>query len=716
MWNESLRFSRLATRLFDMLFLKAASSKEPASAWEIALKCHLSAFVFFGLSYCATCEPSSLLPTRNSSTIFSALQSVFLTSTPNLAGVAYEQTLLSPPEQTNLETAINSVNDGFISQFGVYTGEHKPVTIRTTQGLSSSSLTTNAPIVEATPASHTVWHPLHSENRNARQSTRGGAAAQNLQTLQFTRETSTMGTILNTVVKSSYKKDNTNSRTASEITSAFGNIELCSMQTLQYRMNDISPTSSLPVIVAQTALLQSSFKLSKSVRFSLTSEPESAQSISPSHEKFTDSVSRLTLNLHAASNMFSTDDLSPGIARSKSSFLSHYSTGTARQVQSISSALSSKVLQTPRVTPSSAVPRDSSSSAATTVQQDSSSLSITAAITKDSSSSIITSMPGDSSSFTIPTSFTSTAFESYSKSASLKEHIHATRATTASSFATIIHFTSMQPSLPSSVTVQERPSLTCKVNNITCVCFNCNKARNTCCQDLIDRTNIEQGVQMTMADITVETFHQKVSNVSHVIAEVILDSCKSNSTSCLGNENSPQTTGARKKRSPETDLLTDFSSSKNVRTKRETDSDVFISQTFSSSVDKEALRPNINPSKSNISRVDVIIYSISSKSGLPHRVETTFYVTATTNINGTNLTQVLDGKGLIQILRDKKRTLENRLNITIDSFSASQSKPSEPTTPVPNPSPGGDNQHTSLSTPQGRNFVTQWSETLVRLY
>lgn len=694
-----------------MLSLKVASSKETVSAWEIALKCQLSAFVFFTLSCCATCEPSSLLSSRNTSTIFSPLQSVFLTSTPNLAGVAYGQTLISPPEQTNLETGINSVNDEFISQFGVYTGDHEPVAIRTTQGLSSSSLKTNAPTVEERPASHSVWQPLQSENRNARQSTGGGAAARNLQTLQFTRETLTMGTILSTVLKSSYMQDNTDSRMASEITSTFGNIKMSNTQTAS-PYSDISPTVSLPVIIAHTALLQSSFKWSKSARFSLTSEPERAQSISSSHEKFTDSVSRMTLNLHVASNMFSSDDLSPGIARSKSTFLSHYSTGTASQVQSISSSLSSNVLQTPRVTPSSAVPRASFSSAATTVQHDSSSFSITAVITKDSSSSIITSMPGDSSSFTSPTSLTSTTFESYFDSASLKQHIHTTRTTTASSFATITRFTSAQPSLPSSVTVQERSSLPCKVNNITCACFNCNQARETCCQDLIDRATIQQGVKMTMAGMTVETFHQKATNVSHVIAEVILDSCRSNSTRCLSNEKSSETTGVRKKRSPETELLKDFSSSNSVKTKLESDSVVFISRTLSSSINKEAL-PNISPSKSNISHVDVIIYSISSESGPPNRVETTFYANATYNINGTNLTQVLDGKGLIQILRDKKHTLENRLNVTINSFSASQSKASEPTslpfntTLVPNPSPGRENQQTSLSTPQGRNFVMQ---------
>ena len=716
MKNESLRFSRSTTRLFDMLSLKAASSKENVSAWEIALKCHLSAFVFFALSYSATCEPSSLLSTRNSSTIFSSLQSVFLTSTPNLAGVAYGQTLsFSTPEQANLETAINSVNDRFISQFGVYTGDHKPVALRTTQGLSSSSLKTNAPIVEATPATHTVWHPLQSENRNARQSTRGGGATQDLQTLQPTRETSTMGTILSTGGNSNYIQDNTNSRTAGEITSAFGKIEMSKTQTAS-PYSDISPTRSLPVIIAQTGLLHSTFKLSKSARFSLTSELERAPSISSSHEKFTDSVSRLTLNLHLASNMFSTDDLSSGVASSKSTFLSHYSTGTAKQVQRVSNALPSNVLQTPRVTQSSAAPQESSVSSA--VQHDSSSLSITAAITKDSSSSITTSVPGDSSSFTSPNSFTSSAFESYSNSASLKQHVDATRATSSSSFATtIIRFSSVQPPLPSSVTVQERPLLTCKVNNINCFCFNCNQAPKPCCQDLIEHTNIQQGVKMTMTNITVEEFHQKVSNVSRVIAEVILDSCKSNSTRCPSNEKSSETTGARKKRSPETDLLKDFSPSNSVKTKSEAESDVFVSQTFRSSINKEALRPNINPLKNNISRVDVIIYSISSKSG--RRVETTFYVTATSIINGTNLTQVFDGKGLIEILRDKKRTLENRLNITIDSFSASPSKPSETTsspldtTLAPNSSTGRDNQQTSLPTPQGRIFVTQWSETFV---
>ena len=704
MKNESLEFSRSPIRLFDMLSLKAASSKESVSAWEIVLKRHLSAFVFFALSCCATCEPSSLFSTRNSSAIFSPLQSVFLTSTPNLAGIAYGQTLLSPPKQMSLETVINSANDGFISQFGVYTGDNKPVTIRTTQVLSSSSLNTNSPIVEATQASHTVRHPLQSENRNAWQSTRGGAETQNLQTLQLKRERSTMETILNTMVKSSYMQDTTNSRMRSKMNSALGNLDI-----------DISPTRSLPVNIAHTALLQSSFKLSRSARFSLTSELERAQSMSFSHKKFTDSVSRLTFNLHVASNVFSTDDLSPGINRNKSTFLSHYSTGTARQVQSISGALSSRVVQT-LVSSSSSVPRKSSSSASSAVWHNS-----TAAITKDYSSSIITAMLRDSSSFTSPTTFTSTAFDSYSKSASAKHNINSTRATTASSFATIIRFTSVQPSLPSSVAVQDKPILTCKVNNISCACFNCHQARKngkTCCQDLIDRKNIQQGVIMNMVHITVEKFHQKVSNVSHVLAEVILDSCISNSTRCLSNEKSSEKTAIRKKRSLETDFLEDFSSSNSIETKKEADSDVFMSQTLSSSVSKEALHPNISSSKSNISRVDVIIYSISSKSGLPHRVETAFYVTLTSNISGTNLAQVLDGKGLIQILRDKKGTLEDRLNLTIESFSASQSK-TEPTslpfdtTLVPNASPGRENQQTSLSTPQGRNFVTQWSKTSV---
>ena len=177
-----------------------------------------------------------------------------------------------------------------------------------------------------------------------------------------------------------------------------------------------------------------------------------------------------------------------------------------------------------------------------------------------------------------------------------------------------------------------------------------------------------------------------------------MDSCKSNSTRCLSNEKSSEMTAIRKKRSAETDLL-------------EPDLDDFISQTLSSSVNKEALHHNISSFKSNISRVDVIIHSISSKSGHPHRIETAFYVTVTSNINGTNLTQVLDGKGLIQILREKKQTLENRLNITIDSFSASQ--PTTEPTSVPNPSPGRENLQTSLSTPQGRIFVTHWSENFV---
>ncbi|XP_078345693.1 uncharacterized protein LOC144631168 isoform X3 [Oculina patagonica] len=402
---------------------------------------------------------------------------------------------------------------------------------------------------------------------------------------------------------------------------------------------------------------------------------------------------------------------------------------TTAQVQSVASVLPSTVRETPQVSPSSssaavpqdssrssstAVPRDLSPSSSTTVPRESSTLTSSNA-PKHSSSSIITPVHRYSSSYTstavlrVSTSLTSTAFDSYTESASTTQRVHTSRTTTVSSFIAVTRFTSVQPSFSSSVTVPEKAPLTCKVKNVTCVCFNCEQARKngqTCCVDIVSK-NIQQGVKLNMRNITVEGFYDKISIVSRVIAEVILDSCTVNSTLCFSNEKLSETQGVRKRRSPQTDLLKNDSSLSNiVRTKRDSDSRDPISQTLSSSVVKEALRPVINPSKANISRVDVIIYSISSMAGHPQNIQTAFYVTVTSFKNGTNQTQVVDGKGLLQILRDKKQALGNRLNITIDSFSAWQSNDSDTTsstfltTLVPNPSPGSQNLQTSLSTPQ----------------
>lgn len=713
-----------------MSSLKPAPSKESVSAWEILRKCRLSAFVFFSLSYIANCESSSssLFPARNSSAFFSPLQSVFLTSTPNLSGVHNGQTLRSSPdEQTSLEVAIKSVNDGFISQFAVLTGggEHGPG-IRKTKALASSlSSKTNAPILESTHSSrHTVGESLQTKNRNA-QSTRGGAETHNLQTLHFTSDRSTIATILSTMVQTGNTKANTESTRmpASEITSTFDKskmINRINTRTASY-YNHFTPTGSSVVFLGPTVLLQSSVS-SKNAIFSRTSEPVRVLSILSSHEKFTDSVSRLPSNLHVTSNVFSTYDLSLPKDRSKSIFLSHYSTGTFAQVQSISSSLSSSTVQeTPQVSPSyssTVVSQDSSptSTSSATIRRESKSFTSTA-VRIDSSSTIITTLHRDSPSFTstavpsVSNSFTSLAFESYTTSLSSTQNTRTTRATTASSAVTVTRSTLVQPSFSSSVVVRETTPLTCNVKNVTCVCFNCGQARENgkpCCTDLIDSKNIQQGVKLNMKSITVKVFHERVMVVMQVIADVILDSCKANSTLCFSNEQLSKALIKRKRRSMQTESLEEDSLSNVVRTKQHSGSRDPTSPKLSSSVDKEALRPDMNPSKINISRIDVIIYSISSKRGHPHKVQTAFYVTVTSFNNGTKLAQVVNSKGLLQMLRDKKQTLENRLNITIDSFSAWQHIDSDTTrmtfhaTPVPNPSPGSQNLQTSLSTPQGR--------------
>ncbi|XP_068688990.1 uncharacterized protein [Montipora foliosa] len=254
-----------------------------------------------------------------------------------------------------------------------------------------------------------------------------------------------------------------------------------------------------------------------------------------------------------------------------------------------------------------------------------------------------------------------------------------------SSFASV---TSVQSLLTYTVPTQGKSTLACKIKNKTCLCYNCEEAlinMKICCMDLIDMKNIRHGVTMNMTNITVSGFYQKLKAVSSIIAEEIWKSCQENSSLCVSSERTEDISGKRRRRSLQEVTLRNNPIFERIRTKR------------------EALRLSKNSAEINISHVDVIIYSISSKLGDPTNVETTFFVTMTSLNDGANQTMAVDGKGLLQILRNKRRTLEDRLNISIDSFAASKKSTGSPTTVVnnsesmPHPSAGSANVQTPPS-------------------
>ena len=641
-------------------------------AWEIVRVYYLSASIFLTLSCIAACESFALFSSSNSSCFHSPSHSAFLTSTPTLSGIAHGQTLRSTQGlssvQFSLETTINSVNDGFVSKFGVHTGVDD--TPQTTEVLSSSILKLDAQNVETTQESHSVGNALQTENRNSGESTKGSGNL-NLQTLQFTSSRlSAAGTVLNQVMQ-------TSTRMTLKSLSSFDSKGMITTQAILPHFRFSAGSAVKSISKTSIALSPSSVVSDKLERVTRTTELARYSSVLSSSEKFAGSVSSLMSNLHATNYIISTYDLSSRAGRSKSAILSHYSTGiTSTQAQGLSS---SKVQNTSKV-----------SSRPTTAQVSSTFPSSTTARVSSyfTSSTITRASPSFTSSTTVQASTSlrsSSSFRSIAKSALSTPHVHLTRATTASLFA---HITSVQPLLSSSLPVQGKATLTCKVNNATCVCFNCEEARRNgqlCCMDLIDIKNIQQGVALNMLNITVQEFYHKVKAVWRIITEVVWDSCRANASLCVTD-----TEGKRKRRSSQEHILKNNPSSDRVRTKR------------------EALRPDIKPSVTYITHVDVIIYSISSEGGHPPRVQTSLYVTVTSLNNRTNQTVVLDGKSLLQILRDKRGDLENRLNITIDSFTAWQKSSklantsSSQSTPMPNPSPGSHNMQTPLSTREGR--------------
>lgn len=682
-----------------MLSLKTVLSKKSVCAWEIVRSCCLCGFIFLVLLPISACEPSSLTYANITDTsILLPLQSVLFTSKPTLSGVVPRQSVRSSQELSGLETVINSVNDGYISQFGVLTGGSEKPT-RSTQVSSSANFKTNVRLSEATPRSQIVGETLQSENRSA-QSTREGGEISIESKASYTKHRSKMASILSSKpVEASDMRDSSRSRSGYEMISTFDKRVIISTKTSS-SFSDFTPKGTTVMSITPTFLFQSSFKqrrnLSEIAGFSST--------ILRPHEKFTALISALTSNLHVTDSLLGKSDLSPGKNRSKSTFLSYYSSGDKTRTHSMSTDL--KLHKTSQ--------HSSASSSHTAVIKES--LSITSVTTFQDSS---TPIPKVSSSITLIKS----TDELYAKLTSTSRHVKHTNTPSLTEMpvnsikttsiislpiaTTHFSFTSAQTSLLSTVAVQEKAPLTCNINNVTCVCFNCGEVRQKegiCCMDLVDNRKTQQGVHINMINITVEIFYPKVHVVSKIIEGVIWESCMTNSSLCLGEEKFFEAKRVRKKRLAQNVFFNDDSLSDILRIKRDLESGHHSSQIHASSVNNGALRPDIKPSKINITRVDVIIYSIYSVAGIPSAVGTAFYVTVTSLNNGTNHTQVLDGKGLLQILRNKRNVLENKLNITIDSFSATMSSKSltPSSTLVLNPSAPSRNLQTPLPFPEGK--------------
>ena len=680
-----------------MLFVKPTLRLE-FYAWEIAQIYHLSAFFLVFLSCSKVCESSTLFSSRNSSSIPAPLDVTSMIFTPTLSGTAHQYTLLSSQEQSSLRvqftsaTTTNSLNDGFISEFGVHTGNNETPAHSTEVLSSQSTLKLDAQTVETTQGSHSAGKTLQTENRNT-DSTEGSEDPL-LQTTQFLNVLSTE-TVLNQVVQTSSLQHN-----ALELLSTFDESGAQSHVILSsFRFSVID--SNMAISTKDTFIALSPSSLA-SQNFSMTATEPTAResSVLSSYEILTaSSVSTLTSNLHTTNNVLNTYDLSPGEGHSKSTFLSHSSAGTSTQLPRLSSSAVQIPLTEVSSTLTSSTARVSTTVTSSTIAQQSS--AIISSSTARVSSSVTTSTTTQiSTSFTSSTivrpslsSTSSSAFRSADSKSSLSTPpVHFTKATTASYFA---HMTSVQTLLSVSVPAQEKDILTCEINSTTCVCFNCEEALKNgkiCCLDLIDTKYIQHGVAMNMINITISVFHEKVKAVSQVIAEIVWDSCLENTSLCVTNKRLSDSVVERKKRSPQDQILRKNPSSDRLRTKR------------------EALRPGINPSMTNISRMDAIIYSISFQAGHPINVQTAFYVTVTSLNNGTNQTVAIDGKGLLQILRDKKSTLEDKLNITIDSFTASQKREISTTSsvqiiPKPKPSPGSQNMQTPLSSREGRHLL-----------
>ncbi|CAH3019822.1 unnamed protein product [Porites evermanni] len=645
-------FFNSTTDPFQSLKNRAKVENSLWPSWKIARMYHLCSLYFLALLNISICESFSLYSSSNSSSVISPLRATLLTYTPHLSGATYGQNLRPSHEQFlqnfSLETTPNSVNDEFLSKFGVYTGkEQTPVS--KTDLLVSSSRKVEAQIAHETQRSrHSVGKTLQNENRGAESTNRSGL------TRPMQNKMIKTGSVqLDTITAQEFLS--TFPRTGSMSTrERFQNYRFSAGSLVQPNMA-MSTTNSFIILSPSSMVPKRYSSATRTRHFSVLS----------SHEKFTGS------SLLLSNNLVSTHNLSPGAESSKSSsLLSHYSSG-------VSSAQARQVSTSQRTTHVSSIVTSSAINQVT-----SSFISpATNRISPLQPSSIISRTP------TTQSFSSSLIVKSSVKSAWSKTYLHLTKAITSSY---LIHTASVQPLLSSVVPTHEETSLTCRVNNTMCLCFNCDEAPKSakiCCMDLIENKITQQGIKMTVKNISVQEFYHIITAVSRVIADIVWNSCRTNVSLCLTGESSPGAGSVRRRRSLREQNIQSKPTSDRIRTKR------------------EALQPTVSPSSPNIFSVEAIFYSLSLQVGTSPGVQTAFYVIMKLYSNGTNQTILLDGKRLLKILTNETHTLESKLNISIESFTATHQSSklattsSLPATLSPNSSQGSQNiQMTTLFT------------------
>ena len=699
-------------------------------AWEKKQNYQLFAlFVFLCFSCLRESAASfSLFSSRNSLTLNSArldVTSVVVNSVTS--GVSYKesQTLLLHQEQSSekpSQTEKTFINDGFISKFEVHTGTHQTSTrnIEVSSPTKSGLAVPIAQIVSTTQEGQSVEIALQTENRKVEDTK--SVEDLSLKATQFsnlfctitdlskvTMHTSSLQESKFGVFSTSQQKYWSRARTISARFIFFGgqSVEPTNMvksstiyssasSALSFRNKHASRTISSVLSTRENTAITSDTSTSF-----FTSNPHVESKRHHSYVSWIENGrSKLTLLSQeyiftaTGSRCSSGFDTSPGPGLLTSSQGVELLTSTESQRVSLTlnEQLPLMVSSTFRTSSSTTVSATTSSF----VIVPSSSTRVSSSTAQVSTASQTSFQVNISPSFTglvkcrvsALSTLSTDNIESRDNFLNTATSIFYTRVKTASSFS----FSTSVQSLPTnSVPSQDEGVIACKVKNTTCLCYNCEEAHHInvaiCCMDLIDIQHLQHGVIMNMTDITVWGFYQKLKAVSSVIAEEVMKSCQENPSLCVNAKSGVDISGKRKKRSLREVNLKNNPLFERMRFKR------------------EALRRDEKPAMSNVSHLDVIIYNISSRIGQPSNVETTFFVSMMSSSDGTNQTVAVDGKGLLEILRNKKVTLENKLNISIDSFAASKKGNNTPATPITSMlnSSGGNSNATPQSSREGRH-------------
>ena len=700
-------------------------------AWEKTQNYQLFALIVFLCFSCLRESASSfsLFSSRNSPTLYSArldVTSVVVNSVTSGVSCKERQTLLLPQEHSSekpsSQTEKTFIDDGFISKFEAHTGTHQTSSRNTEVSTPTKSglAVPIAQIVSTTQEGQSVQIALQTENRKVE--SKKSVEDLSLKTTQFSNLFCTITDLSKVIMHTSSFQE-----------SKFG-VFRTSQQKYWSRASTTSPDfiflagqSVEPTKVVKSSTIYSSASSALPFRNKHASRTISSVLSTLENTAITTDTSSsfFTSNPHVESKMHHSYVSWIENGRSKLTFLSQEyiftatgsrcSTGfdtspgaglltSSQGVELLTSTESQKVSLTlneqfPLMVSSTFRTSSSTSVSATTssfVIVPSSSTHISSPTAPVSTTSQTSFQVKISPSFTglvksrvsALSTLSTDNIESREKFLTTATSIFYTRVKTASSFS---FSTSVQSLSTNSVPSQDESVIACKVKNTTCLCYNCEGAHINvaiCCMDLIDIQHLQHGVIMNMTDITVWGFYQKLKVVSSVIAEEVMKSCQENPSLCVNAKSGVDISGKRKKRS-----LRELKFKNNI---------LFERVRFK----REALRRDENPAMSNVSHLDVIIYNISSRIGQPSNVETTFFISMMSSSDGNNQTGAVDGKGLLEILRNKKRTLENKLNISIDSFAASKkgnNTPAIPNTSMLNSSGAGNSNMTPQSSGEGRH-------------